>query len=55
MEILPNDINMYIDIVINFVNNTMLEIKLMKQSSKWKFYARKYYTFNIFQPDIFVI
>lgn len=33
MEILPNDINMYIDIVINFVNNTMLEIKLMKQSS----------------------
>lgn len=33
MEILPNDINMYIDIVINFVNNTMLEIKLMKQPS----------------------
>lgn len=33
MEILLNDINMYIDIVINFVNNTMLEIKLMKQPS----------------------
>lgn len=33
MEILPNDINMYIDIVINFVNNTILEIKLMKQPS----------------------
>lgn len=33
MEILPNDINMYIDIVINFVNNTMLEIKIMKQPS----------------------
>lgn len=33
MEILPNDINMYIDIVINFVNNTMLEIKLMNQPS----------------------
>lgn len=33
MEILPNDINIYIDIVINFVNNTMLEIKLMKQPS----------------------
>lgn len=33
MEILPNDINVYIDIVINFVNNTMLEIKLMKQPS----------------------